>query len=80
MTLMFLSLIISVVPSGASAADWPMGYEEAKANGTPSPYGHSVQSIGTSLPVRSQSAYSSMDLVVSGDLIQRRYFDSEGKV
>ncbi|MNN64556.1 hypothetical protein D3C81_1800010 [compost metagenome] len=75
--IMFFSLFF-VVESKETYA-YQVQYEQAKANGTPSPFGHIVKSIGNSLPIYGDS-YSSMDLKVDGVLIQRRYFDIDGKV
>jgi len=54
-------------------------YNLAKEQGTESPWGHSTQTSGNSLPVSGEGGYTSKDLVKDGQLVQRRYYDGEGK-
>lgn len=77
--LMIFTLIITLSPSKALGSNWPIGFDQAMANGTPSPYGHVNVTFGNNLPTKYEDSYTSKDLVVSGDLMTRRYYDNEGK-
>ncbi|XOS93139.1 hypothetical protein ACLMAB_05740 [Brevibacillus laterosporus] len=52
-------------------------YKSAKNKGTESPWGHSEQK--GSLPIKGEKGFTSKDQVKDGKVIQRRYYDGEGK-
>jgi hypothetical protein len=79
--LMLTTLIVPTVttPRAKAMFIWVtpiVDYETNKQNGTPTS-NHSVQK-GRSLPVKDK-AYSSKDLYKDNKLVQRRYYDKNGK-
>lgn len=74
-------LITMIPPSVTHATILPiiLAYEKAKEEGTPAPVHEKVRDK-RSLPVDGAPPWSSKDLVNDGELVQRRYYDKDGKV
>lgn len=78
-TLAMMITLIAPSITHATGGSIFLAYENAKEDGTPT-LSHEVVHDERSLPVQDSDEFlSSKDLVVDGELIQRRYYDEKGR-
>ncbi|TKI57748.1 hypothetical protein E8L90_21210 [Brevibacillus antibioticus] len=74
-----LVMLVTMIPqTHASILPIILAYEKAKDEGTPAPVHEVVEDAP--LPVKDAPPWSSKDRVDDGELVQRRYYDQNGKV